>query len=50
MYTVKPFLSQVEGVSEVRIIGGKQKEYWLQLDVQKMSSLGINARCNYQCT
>lgn len=41
LYTVKPFLSQVEGVSEVRIIGGKQKEYWLQLDVQKMSSLSI---------
>ena len=41
LYTVKPFLSQVEGVSEVRIIGGKQKEYWLELDVQKMSSLSI---------
>ena len=41
LYTVKPFLSQVEGVSEVRIIGGKKKEYWLQLDVQKMSSLSI---------
>lgn len=41
LYTVKPFLSQVAGVSEVRIIGGKQKEYWLQLDVQKMSSLSI---------
>jgi multidrug efflux pump subunit AcrB len=41
LYTVKPFLSQVAGVSEVRIIGGKQKEYWLQLDPQKMSSLSI---------
>lgn len=41
LYTVKPFLSQVAGVSEVRIIGGKTKEYWLTLDVQKMSSLGI---------
>ena len=39
--TVKPFLSQVEGVSEVRIIGGKQKEYWLTLDPQKMSTLCI---------
>src|SRR6476646_3654542 len=36
MYTIKPFLSQVTGVSEVRVIGGKTKEYWLQLDVQKM--------------
>jgi len=41
LYTIKPFLSQVEGVAEVRIIGGKQKEYWLTLDPQKMSSFGI---------
>src|ERR1017187_7076779 len=26
-YVIKPFLSQVEGVSEIRIIGGKTKEY-----------------------
>lgn len=41
LYTVKPFLSQVQGVSEVRVIGGKQKEYWLTMDLQKMSTLGI---------
>lgn len=41
LYTVKPFLSQVAGVAEVRIIGGKQKEYWLTLNTQKMSTLAI---------
>src|SRR3954464_5080157 len=41
LYTIKPFLSQVQGVSEVRVIGGKTKEYWLELDVQKMNRLGI---------
>ncbi|MBI1343990.1 MAG: MMPL family transporter [Terrimonas sp.] len=41
LYTIKPFLSQVEGVSEVRVIGGKTKEYWLQLDPQKMNTLGL---------
>ncbi|RYZ21633.1 MAG: efflux RND transporter permease subunit [Chitinophagaceae bacterium] len=41
LYTIKPYLSQVPGVAEVRIIGGKQKEYWLTLDPQKMSTLGI---------
>ncbi|HTS45824.1 MAG TPA: efflux RND transporter permease subunit [Puia sp.] len=41
LYTIKPYLSQVQGVSEVRIMGGKQKEYWLTLDQQKMSTLGI---------
>jgi CzcA family heavy metal efflux pump len=41
MYTIKPFLSQVEGVSEIRVIGGKNKEYWMVLNVQKLSTLGI---------
>ena len=41
MYTIKPFLSQVEGVSEIRVIGGKEKEYWLILNIQKMNTLGI---------
>ncbi|XZF16219.1 efflux RND transporter permease subunit [Chitinophagaceae bacterium MMS25-I14] len=40
-YTIKPFLSQVAGVSEVRIIGGKTKEYWVQLNTGKMNTLGI---------
>lgn len=41
LYTIKPFLSQVDGVSEIRIIGGKTKEYQIALDVRKMSALGI---------
>jgi CzcA family heavy metal efflux pump len=41
LYTIKPFLSQVDGVSEIRIIGGKVKEYWLILNAQKMSSLSV---------
>lgn len=41
-FTIKPFLSQVSGVSEIRVIGGKTKEYWLTLDQQKMSTLSIS--------
>ena len=41
IYTIKPFLSQVAGVSEVRAIGGKMKEYWLELEARKMSSLMV---------
>jgi multidrug efflux pump subunit AcrB len=41
LYTIKPFLSQVPGVSEVRISGGKTKEYWIRLNVSKMGTLGI---------
>jgi len=40
-YTVKPYLSRVDGVSEVQIIGGKIKEYHVVLDPVKMSSLGV---------
>jgi CzcA family heavy metal efflux pump len=40
-YTIKPFLSQVEGISEVRIIGGKEKEFWVDLNQAKMSALGL---------
>ena len=41
LYTIKPFLSQVDGISEVRVLGGKSKEYWLTLNRHKMSTLGI---------
>ena len=41
-YTIKPFLSQVEGVSQIGIIGGKTKEFWIELDQQKMSSFFIS--------
>ncbi|MCX6221207.1 MAG: efflux RND transporter permease subunit [Bacteroidia bacterium] len=40
-YIVKPVLSQVAGVSEVRVIGGKTKEFHIELLPQKMSILGI---------
>ncbi len=39
--TIRPYLSQVEGVANVRIMGGKTKEYRAELKVQKMSELGI---------
>ncbi|HET7115211.1 MAG TPA: efflux RND transporter permease subunit, partial [Hanamia sp.] len=41
VYTIKPFLSQVTGVSDIAIMGGKDEEFWVELNVQKMSTLGI---------
>src|ERR1035437_1753630 len=38
---IKPFLSQVAGVASVRILGGKTKEYWIELNAQRMSSFSI---------
>jgi CzcA family heavy metal efflux pump len=41
VYTIKPFLSQVPGVSDIAVSGGKSKEYWVKLDLQKMSTLSV---------
>jgi CzcA family heavy metal efflux pump len=38
---VRPFLSQVDGVASVKVIGGKTKEYWVMPDIRKMGTLGI---------
>lgn len=40
-YIVKPFLSQIDGVSSVRVLGGKTKEYHVVLNKQRMTLLGI---------
>ncbi|TSA28889.1 MAG: efflux RND transporter permease subunit [Ignavibacteriales bacterium] len=40
-FTIKPFLSRVEGVSDIAIIGGKVKEYQIILDPIKLSNLRI---------
>lgn len=36
-----PYISQAEGVAEVRNSGGQKKEYWIEPDQQKMSMLGL---------
>lgn len=38
-YTVRPYLAQVEGISDVRTIGGRRKEYRVVLDPPAMRAL-----------
>ncbi len=40
-YTIKPFFSQIQGVSTVQISGGRNKEYWAELNVAKMADLRV---------
>jgi CzcA family heavy metal efflux pump len=40
-YQIKPFLSQIEGVASVAIIGGKTKEYWIELNQRRMSRYSV---------
>ncbi|WP_454046115.1 efflux RND transporter permease subunit [Chryseobacterium sp. Marseille-Q8038] len=43
LYTIKPFLSQVPGVSEIRVIGGQDKEFRVLMNQQMMARLGITS-------
>ncbi len=38
-YNVKPFLSRIDGISEVAVAGGKVEEYHVILDPAKLSNL-----------
>jgi CzcA family heavy metal efflux pump len=40
-YQIKPFLSQIEGVASVAVLGGKTKEYQIELDQRKMSRYSV---------
>jgi CzcA family heavy metal efflux pump len=41
-YTIKPFLSRIEGISEVVVQGGEVQEYHVILDPQKLGNLNIS--------
>jgi len=41
-YTIKPYLAATQGVSDIVVIGGKDKEYRIELDPAKIKSLGIS--------
>ena len=40
-YQMKPFLSRIDGVASVAVIGGKTKEYWIELSQSKMNRYSI---------
>ena len=41
LYTIRPFLSQVPGVSNVQVMGGRTKEYWIVLRADKLAMLNV---------
>ncbi|MCB2410703.1 efflux RND transporter permease subunit [Hymenobacter lucidus] len=42
LYTVKPFLSQVDGVSAVAVQGGRTKEFQVELLPDQLAALGLS--------
>ncbi|SET09386.1 efflux RND transporter permease subunit [Hymenobacter actinosclerus] len=41
LFTIKPFLSQVEGVSTVQVQGGRTKEFQVELQADQLAALGL---------
>lgn len=41
IYTIRPYLSRVTGVSNVQVMGGRTKEYWIVLHPDKLASLNV---------
>ncbi len=41
-YQIKPFLSEVDGVSNVAVLGGKTKEYQIIVKPEKLSELNVS--------
>ena len=41
LYTIKPFLSQVDGVSAVQVQGGRTKEFQVELLPDQLAALGL---------
>ena len=40
-YTIKPALTGIEGVAQIRVVGGLHPEYWVSVDPRKAASRGI---------
>ena len=41
LYTVRPYLSQLSGVAMVQVQGGRNKEYWVELQPKNLGRLQI---------
>lgn len=41
LHTIRPYISQLSGVAMVQVQGGRDKEYWMELQPKNLSRLGI---------
>ncbi len=40
-YTIKPALTGIDGVAQIRVVGGRHPEYWVSVDPRRAASRGI---------
>ena len=41
LYTIRPQLASIPGVEQIEIMGGKTREYWINLDSEKLVALHL---------
>ena len=41
-FTIKPALTGIEGVAQIRVVGGRHPEYWVSVDPRQAASRGIS--------
>jgi CzcA family heavy metal efflux pump len=44
IYTIRPQLASISGVFNIEVMGGKEREYWINLDPQKLVALKLDYR------
>jgi CzcA family heavy metal efflux pump len=44
IYTIRPQLSSIPGVFNIEVMGGEEREYWVNLDPQKLAALNLDYR------
>ena len=44
IFTIRPQLASIPGVFNIEVMGGHQREYWVNLDPQKLASLQLDYR------
>ena len=44
IYTIRPHLASIPGIYNVEVMGGKEREYWVNLDIQKVAAYKLDYR------
>ena len=42
IYTIRPLLASIPGIYNIEIMGGHQREYWVNMDPQKLTALHLD--------
>lgn len=44
VYTIRPQLASIPGINKIEVLGGQQREYWVDLDPDKLDAMNLDFR------